>query len=39
VVDVRDPACFFLLHGDQNASLLAELRQRLEALVEELRAS
>ena len=39
VVDVRDPACFFLLQGDQEGALLATLRRRLEALVEELRAS
>jgi Uma2 family endonuclease len=37
VVDVRDPACFFLLQRDGEASLLAKLRERVEALVAELR--
>ena len=37
VVDVRDPACFFLLQQPQPDVLLVTLRQRVEALVAELR--
>lgn len=37
VVDVRDPACFFLLQQSQPDTLLRTLRQRVEALVAELR--
>ena len=37
VVDVRDPACFFLLQQPQPDPLLLTLRQRVEALVAELR--
>jgi Uma2 family endonuclease len=37
VVDVRDPACFFLLQQPQPHPLLVLLRERVEALVEELR--
>jgi Uma2 family endonuclease len=37
VVDVRDPACFFLLQQPQPDDLLLTLRQRVEALVAELR--
>ena len=37
VVDVRDPACFFLLQQPDPDALLLTLRQRVEALVAELR--
>jgi Uma2 family endonuclease len=37
VVDVRDPACFFLLQQPEPEALLLTLRQRVEALVAELR--
>lgn len=37
VVDVRDPACFFLLQQPQPDALLLTLRQRVETLVAELR--
>ncbi len=36
-VDVRDPACFFLLQQPEPDALLLTLRQRVEALVAELR--
>jgi len=38
VVDVREPMAFFLLQGKSDASLLAALREPVEALVTELRA-
>ena len=38
VVDVREPMAFFLLQGKSAASLLAALREQVEALVAELRA-
>ncbi len=37
MVDVRDPACFFLLQQPKPDPLLLTLRQRVEALVAELR--
>ena len=38
VVDVREPAAFLLLQGKRDSSLLAALRDQVEALVAELRA-
>jgi Uma2 family endonuclease len=38
VVHVREPMAFFLLQGKRDASLLAALREPVEALVAELRA-
>lgn len=38
VVHVREPMAFFLLQGKSDASLLAALREPVEALVAELRA-
>ncbi|MFN9636063.1 MAG: Uma2 family endonuclease [Synechococcaceae cyanobacterium] len=37
VVDVLDPACFFLLQRDAEAPLLTKMRERVEAVVAELR--
>jgi Uma2 family endonuclease len=37
VVDVRDPTAFFLLQGKSDQPLLAALRERVDALVAELR--